>query len=115
MRRTLHLGSAGLAAAAALAIAVSAQNTGAKTAGAPHHGPGVALAPAGNPDSASPASADTCANEGWRLYSRPKFQSQKSCEAWARKHAAPKPAMENPPAEKKPVSTEIRTELPLLT
>ncbi len=114
MKRTLHLGSAVLAAAAAIAIAVSAQNTGAKTAGTPRGGPREKLLPAGNPDSASPASAGACANEGWRLYSRPKFQGQKSCEAWARKHAAPKPSTENPPAEK-PVSTETRTELPFLT
>jgi hypothetical protein len=115
MRKTLFSGSVALAAAVSLAILESAQHTRTPTPTL-HHGPTQALAPAVNSDfGGSPASAGSCANEGWRAYSNPKFSSRKSCELWVRKHVAPSPAIGNPPPEKKSGSSEVRTGVPFLT
>jgi hypothetical protein len=112
MRKALFCGSVALAAAVSLAILDASQH--ARTpAPALNHGPTEALEPAANSD--SPTSAGSCANEGWRVYSNPKFSSRKSCELWVRKHVAPSQVIGDPPAEKKSGSTEVRTAVPFLT
>ncbi len=114
MRKTLLCGSVALAAAVSLAILDAAQHTRTPTPTL-NHGPTEALAPAANSDiGSSPTSAGSCANEGWRAYSNPKFSSRKSCELWVRKHIAPSPVIGNPPPEKNPGSTEVRTAVPFL-
>ena len=114
MRKALFCGSVALAAAVSLAILESAQHTRTPTPTV-NHGPTEVLAPAANSDiGGSPTSAGSCANEGWRAYSNPKFSSRKSCELWVRKHIAPSPVLGNPPPEKKPGSTEVRTAVPFL-
>jgi len=106
--------SVALAAAVSLAILEFAQHTRTPTPTV-NHGPTEVLAPAANSDiGGSPTSAGSCANEGWRAYSNPKFSSRKSCELWVRKHIAPSPVLGNPPPEKKPGSTEVRTAVPFL-
>jgi hypothetical protein len=114
MRKALFCGSVALAAAVSLPILESAQHTRTPTPTL-KHGPTDALASAANSDTgSSPTSAGSCANEGWRAYSNPKFSSQKSCELWARKHVAPNPVLGNPPPEKKSGSGEVRTAIPFL-
>ncbi len=115
-----------LAAAVGLAIAASAEDartpaeaptpatlksTPETRREAPRHG---SFEPSAAPVSGSPTSAGSCANEGWRVYSKPRFPNQKSCEMWVRKHAVSSPAIGSPSPEKKPGTTEVRTAIPFL-
>ncbi len=77
----------------------------------PRHG---SIEPSAAPVSGSPTSAGSCANEGWRVYSKPRFPNQKSCEIWVRKHVVSSPATGSPSPDKKPGSTEVRTAIPFL-
>ncbi len=114
MRKALVCSSVALAAAVSLGVLESARHARTPTPML-NHGPTQALAPAANSDTgSSPATAGSCANEGWRAYSNPTFSSRKNCELWVRKHAAPSPVNGNPPTEKKSGSTEVRTAVPFL-